>query len=167
MPIVPTKVRISTRTGLKVPQRIKGSAQKSYYGSSRSDVSLATNPVSRNIPRKSKTMSAKPLAGYRTAKKTKQVLVRRKSKMSTLARAKLSKRIGQTVTVGPLFYSLKSLSACPAKCTLNARDSAGLSLKIIFFKVGYKKKLRVKKGRAIFTGLVTSGGKSLILRSIR
>ena len=87
---------------------------------------------------------------------------------SVIRRANLAARVDKTVSIGPLYYSLRDLAKCPTKCTLTMRDSAGQTVQVTFFKnAKFEGKLKAKKGRASISGIVKSSGKKLILQEVR
>jgi hypothetical protein len=117
---------------------------------------------------KARADRARRVSGYQTNAAYKKTPIKKAFKgHSAILAAKLTKRINRKVTVGPLFYSLRALSSCKLKCVLSMRDGAGQRLSVTFFKAGFEKQLRSKKGRATVTGIVKSRGKNLILQRVQ
>jgi hypothetical protein len=141
---------------LSIPKNMNKSARKTYYKPSSRRTKKYSAPVtSKNV----RAMSAKSLVRKRQ-RGTKKL-------HSVILNSKLHLKENKKATVGPLFYNLKTISGCKLKCTISMRDSSGQSIKVVFFKAGFEKKLKLKNGRVTVTGIVKSRGKTLILQSIR
>lgn len=71
-----------------------------------------------------------------------------------------SLRSGAVGTARGMRFSKSALASCGMRCTLVMTDSAGQSLRVVFFKGAYEDRLKNSSGRVTVTGRVSGSGNS-------
>lgn len=80
--------------------------------------------------------------------------------------AKLSRKDGVVVSIGPLFYSSVELKNCAVKCRITMRDSSKRGITVIFFKAAYISRLQSRGSPVSIKGRPANRGRTFYLSEV-
>lgn len=80
----------------------------------------------------------------------------------------LSGLVGKEVSLGAVSYDIESLEHCQGvKCSLEAKNSAGESVQVSFFRAAFYDALKARKGKATFMVTVGESGATVYLKEVK